>query len=79
MNEHRGVMVYCEVGQGGLLSIGMELLGGGRKLADELGEPLCAVLLGSDISTLAKEAILYGADQVILVEDALLKDFNFPP
>ena len=76
MNEHGGVMVYCEVGQGGLLSIGMELLGGGRKLADELGEPLCAVLLGSDISTLAKEAILYGADQVILVEDALLKDFD---
>ena len=76
MKEHRGVMVYCEVGQGGLLSIAMELLGGGRKLADELGETLCAVLLGSDVSGLAEEAIVYGADHVMVVDDPLLKDFD---
>ena len=76
MKEYSGVMVYCEVGQGGLSSIAMELLGGGRKLADELGETLYAVLLGSEVSGLAEEAIVYGADQVMVVDDPLLKNFD---
>jgi electron transfer flavoprotein alpha subunit len=76
MKGYSGVMVYCEVGEGGLLSISMELLGGGRKLADELGETLRALLLGSGVSGLAKEAIVYGADQVMVVDDPLLKEFD---
>ncbi|MFC1995742.1 electron transfer flavoprotein subunit alpha/FixB family protein [Chloroflexota bacterium] len=76
MSEYKGVMIYCEVAKGKLAAIATELLGCGRKLADDLGEGLCAVLVGSDISGSAQEAITFGADKVYVVDDPLLKDYQ---
>ena len=72
MGEYKGVMVYGEVVEGKLAGIVLELLGCGRKLADELGEELSAILVGSEVGSLAQEAIASGADRIYLVEDALL-------
>jgi len=69
-------MIYCEVAEGKLVAIATELLGCGRKLADDLGEELCAVLAGSGVSGLAQEAIAFGADKVYVVDDALLKEYE---
>ncbi|MBA7522395.1 Caffeyl-CoA reductase-Etf complex subunit CarE [subsurface metagenome] len=76
MAEYKGVMIYGEVIEGKLTAIAIELLGCGRKLADDLGQELCAVLAGSDISSLAQEAIAFGADKVYVVDDPLLKDYQ---
>ena len=76
MAEYKGVMVCGEVGEGKLMAITTELLGCGRKLADDLGEELSAVLIGSEVSSLAKEAIAFGADKVYVVEDKLLEDYQ---
>jgi len=76
MAEYKGVMTFCEVAGGKLASIATELLGGGRKLADDLGQELSAVLVGSGISGLAQEAIAFGADKVYVVDDKLLKDYQ---
>jgi len=76
MAEYKGVMIYSEVTEGKLAAIATELLGCGRKLADDLGQELCAVLVGSDISGLAQEAIAFGADKVYVVDDPLLKDYQ---
>ena len=76
MAEYKGVAVYCEVTEGKLASIAAEGLGIGRKLADDLGQELSAVLVGSDVSGLAQEAIASGADKVYVVDDALLKDYQ---
>ncbi len=76
MAEYKGVAVYCEVAGGKLASIAAEGLGIGRKLADDLGQELSAVLVGSDVSGLAQEAIASGADKVYVVDDALLKDYQ---
>ena len=76
MAEHKGVMIYGEVTEGKLSAISTELLGGGRKLADDLGEELCAALIGSDVSNIANEAIAFGADKVYVVNDPLLKDYQ---
>jgi electron transfer flavoprotein alpha subunit len=76
MADYQGVLAYCEAGEGQLASIATEILGAGRKLADELGEPLNAVLMGSGVGALAKEAIAYGADKVYVVDDQLLKDYQ---
>jgi len=76
MAEYKGVMIYGEVIEGKLAAIATELLGCGRKLADDLGQELCAVLAGSDISSLAQEAIAFGADKVYVVDDPLLKDYQ---
>jgi len=76
MAENKGVLVLCETKEGKLASISTELLGGGRKLADDLGQELSAALVGSGIGNLAKEAIAYGADKVYVVDDPILKDYQ---
>jgi len=74
--EYKGVMIYCEVTEGKLAAITTELLGCGRKLANDLGEELCAALIGSEVSDIANEAIAFGADKVYVVNDPLLKDYQ---
>ncbi|MBA7716445.1 Caffeyl-CoA reductase-Etf complex subunit CarE [subsurface metagenome] len=76
MAEYKGVMIYCEVTEGKLATITTELLGCGRKLANDLGEELCAALIGSEVSDIANEAIAFGADKVYVVNDPLLKDYQ---
>src|SRR4030042_1250741 len=76
MAEYKGVMVYGEVMDGKLISITTELLGGGRRLADELKEDLICILAGDKLGEAPKQAIAYGADKVYTVEDALLKDYQ---
>lgn len=76
MADNKGVLILGEVNEGSLSSISTELLGCGRKLADELGQELSALLIGSAVSGCAQEAIAYGADKVYVVEDPLLEDYQ---
>ena len=76
MAEYKGVMVLGEVAEGKLAAITAEGLGCGRKLADELGQELSAVLVGSGVSGLAQEAVAFGADKAYVVDDPLLKDYR---
>lgn len=76
MAEYRGVMVFGEAKQGKLAAIATELLGCGQKLANDLGQELCCLVVGSDISNLAQEATAFGADKVYVVDDPLLKDYQ---
>jgi electron transfer flavoprotein alpha subunit len=69
-SAYRGVWVYMERHGDKTRSVGHELLGQGRMLADTLGQELAAVLLGENLDALAKEAIASGADKVYLVEGA---------
>ena len=76
MAEYKGIMAYCEVAEGKLAAIATEELGCGRKLADDLGQELYAVLAGSEVSSFAREAIAFGADKVYVIDDPLLKDYQ---
>jgi electron transfer flavoprotein alpha subunit len=76
MDSHKGVLVCGEIAEGKLAPITIELLGVGRKLADELGEDLSALLMGSKIDDLGQEAVAYGADNVYVAEDSLLDYYN---
>ena len=48
ISMYHGVWVYAEQRAGKLMNVAIELLGEGRKLADEIGTELCAVLVGSE-------------------------------
>ena len=76
MAEYKGVMVCAEVSEGKLAAIATELLGCGRKLADDLGEELSVVLVGREVGSLAQEAIASGADKAYIVEEARLEDYQ---
>jgi len=72
----QGVLVFAEVAQGGLASIAKELLGAGRRLADALGEPLMAAVLGSGVQEAAQEAVYHGADSVYLADAPALAHYQ---
>jgi electron transfer flavoprotein alpha subunit len=76
MDTHKGVLVCGEIAGQKLAPITIELLGIGRKLANELGEDLSVLLMGSKTSGLGQDAIAYGADKVYAVEDSLLDNYN---
>lgn len=79
MADNKGVLICGECANGNMASITSELLGIGRKLADDLGEELSAVLLGEGVSALAQEAVSFGADKVYVIEHPSLKEYMTDP
>lgn len=71
-----GVWVYAEYRHGRTAPVAFELLGVGRKLADERSVKLAAVLLGSNLAGQAEELIAAGADVVYRVDDPSLAHFT---
>lgn len=74
-----GVWIVAEQRHGRLAPVSAELVGEGRRLADTLGVPLSAVLLGYQIQELASELIAQGADQVYVVDHPALAEFVEEP
>lgn len=76
MADYRGVWVFAEQREGELQKVSLELLGEGRKIADKLGVKLTALILGDNINHLADTLGRYGADEVIVAENELLKHYT---
>ncbi|MCD4717838.1 MAG: electron transfer flavoprotein subunit alpha/FixB family protein [Desulfobacterales bacterium] len=76
VNEYRGVWVFVEQTDGQPARVSLELLGKGRELADKLEVPLTAFLLGESVQGNAKELISYGADEVIVADHPVLRDYR---
>ncbi len=74
--EYSGVWVFAEQHGNVCRPTGPELLGKARELADELGEELCAVILGDDVEDLCDELAAYGAEKVYMVQDEKLSNYN---
>ncbi len=66
LDEYRGVWIIIEQRANKIYPVSLELLGEGRKIADELDVKLTAILLGDDsAASLSEELIAYGADHVL--------------
>jgi electron transfer flavoprotein alpha subunit len=78
VDEYSGVWVFAEQREGKVSSVAYELLGAGRRLAEERSTELSAVLFGAPESE-AQELIKWGADKVFLFHDPLYKQFNDEP
>ncbi|MGB9628175.1 MAG: electron transfer flavoprotein subunit alpha/FixB family protein [Thermodesulfobacteriota bacterium] len=76
MDQYKGVLVLGEITEEKLAPITTELLGIGRKLANELSEDLSILLMGGKVRGLAQEAIAYGADKVYIAEDSIFNEYN---
>ena len=76
MDTAKGVLVFGEIVDGKLAPVTIELLGAGRKLANELGEELSVLLLGSKAGSLGQEAIAFGADTVYTDIDSIFDVYN---
>jgi len=79
MPQHREIWVYAEIEDGAVASVSLELLGKGRELAQALGVPLAAVILGARTRALAEVLVAHGADIVYLAEDPRLAEYTTLP
>ncbi len=71
-----GIWVFAEYRQGRIAPVTHELLGAGRRLADQRQTELAAVLFTDAGGDLPAELIAHGADKVYLVEDPALVQFS---
>jgi len=74
----KGVWIFAEQRGGKVSPVAYELLGIGKKLADDLKTELSAVLFGSSDDA-AKELIKWGADKVYISKDPMVEKFNDEP
>lgn len=74
----RGIWVFAEQRSGKVASVSYELLGIGRKLADDLNVELSAVLFGASKEA-AAELIRWGADKVYFCDAPIFERFNDEP
>lgn len=72
----QGVLVYAEQQDGNFKKSVFEVLSEGRRLADELGTQLTAVVMGQDIVEKAWELGIYGADRVMVADDPALAEYT---
>jgi electron transfer flavoprotein alpha subunit len=72
----KGVWIVVEQRDGALRKVSFELASAARKLADELGDEVGAVLLGSGVEGLAPELGKYGVDKVYLADDAVFETYT---
>ncbi|MCW0824453.1 electron transfer flavoprotein subunit alpha/FixB family protein [Clostridioides difficile] len=76
LNDYNGVWVIGEQREGKINPVTIELIGEGRKLADQLGKELAVVIAGYEVEKEVKELLHYSVDKVYYINDPLLKDFT---
>ncbi|MCX5781112.1 MAG: electron transfer flavoprotein subunit alpha [Elusimicrobia bacterium] len=75
-SHYKGVWIYAEQRHGEISPIVYELLNEGRVLADKLGVPLSAILIGDNIKSKADNLIQHGADKVYVFDDPVFIEFQ---
>jgi len=75
-SDWKGVWVFVEQRDGVLSRVSLELLGKAQTLAADLGQNVSAVLLGHQVSKLAKTLFEYGADHVHMAQHKSLQDYR---
>ena len=78
-DQASGLWVYLEQQDGVLEPVSVELLGKARQLADQSGQAVTAVLAGYEIGHLSAPAVAHGADEVLVAEHRLLRQYTTAP
>lgn len=73
------IWVYIDHFKGEVLPTSWEAVGAGTTIAAELGGGVTALVCGFEVESVATEAIQYGVDEVLLVDDPSLADFRPEP
>ena len=76
MDMAKGVWIVAEQRDGAFRKISFELASTARKLADVLGEEVCAVLCGSGIEGIAGQLGKYGVDKVFVADSPALEPYT---
>jgi len=78
-NLSNEVWVFIEQRNGKPADVSFELLCKGRKLAEQLGGPLKAVVIGDNVKDIAEKTFVYGATEALLIQHKDLKHYRNAP
>ncbi len=73
------LFVYCELDEGTVVDVSLELLTKGRTLANRLGCRLEAVVIGNQLEGIEKQVLPYGVDKLHLFDDKGLYPYTSQP
>lgn len=79
ISNYKGVLVFVEQRRGEIQNVSLELLGKGRKIADELGVSLIAAIPGYKINNSSNLLVAYGADKVVIMDHEDLETYTTEP
>jgi len=74
-SQYKGVWIIAEHFKQEFNKVAYQLLGKGRELADILNVKLSLIVLGDKIDSKLKEFGKFGADEVIYIKSAILRDY----
>ena len=74
--DYKGILVFAEQREGVVQNVGLELIGKAKELAAKLDAPVTAALIGYNVGGLAQQLIEYGADKVLVVDNARLEVYD---
>jgi electron transfer flavoprotein alpha subunit len=70
------ILAIVDHADGKLRKSAFELVSEGRRLADASGASLTALIMGKDVGAMAPELAEYGADAILVCDDAAMADFD---
>lgn len=76
---YQDIYVFVEQRNGKIQSVGLELLGKARELADIIGCKVVAMLPGYSMEEQCRQLIVSGADKVVYAHSEYLKDYTTEP
>ncbi len=73
------LFVYCEIEEGQVAEVSLELLSKGRSLANELKCQLEAVAIGANLENIKSQILPYGVDKLHIFDDKRLSPYTTLP
>ncbi len=73
------VFVYCEIEDGHVADVSLELLTKGRNLANQIGKKLEAIAIGSNLKGIEKQIFPYGVDVLHVADQKELDPYQTLP
>ncbi len=77
--SQNNLIVYCEIEDGKIADVSLELLTKGRQLATKLGVELQAIVIGDKLNGVEEQVFPYGVDTLYKVEDSRLYPYTSNP
>jgi len=76
ISDYKGILIFAETSNGKLAGITAELATAGKKLSQQSGEDLSAVLMGSGVSSHVDEILTLGIGKVYVVDEPSLSKYS---
>lgn len=75
----KNIFVYCEIEDGVIVDVSLELVSKARKLADELKVNVEAIVIGHKLDKISEQLFPYGVDKIYTADDKRLYPFTTLP